>query len=274
MGMPTRIAGVLGPTLPGAESGPCRAPVRGVKCAPTSIDILGGTAGSKVIETGELIDPSVLPLLAMSPLRLDRGPIGLAVLLSGTGRTLQNLLRVIATGGLDCAVRVVISSKPGVRGLEIAADAGIPTAVIQRRDFDTDEAYSDAVYRAIRAHDAELILLAGFLRKLVVPPELDGRILNIHPALLPEMAAAAGRGFYGERVHAAVLASGATQSGATVHVVDNGYDTGPVVMRATVHVLPDDTPASLAARVFDAECALYPAAIRRHIADHPHLFGQ
>jgi phosphoribosylglycinamide formyltransferase 1 len=229
--------------------------------------------GGAVIETGELIDPSVLPLLNLASPRLDRGPVGLAVLLSGTGRTLQNLLRVIATGGLDCAVRIVISSKPDVRGLEIAADAGIPTAVIQRRDYATDEEYSDAVYRAIRPHDAELILLAGFLRKLVVPAQLDGRILNIHPTLLPEMAAAAGKGFYGERVHAAVLASGATQSGATVHVVDNGYDTGPVVMRATVPVLPDDTPASLAARVFEAECALYPAAIRRHIADHPHLFG-
>lgn len=231
------------------------------------------TAGDAVIETGELIDPSVLPLLAAG-LRLERGPVGLAVLLSGGGRTLQNLLRVIATGGLECAVRVVVSSKPGVRGLEIAADAGIPTAVIERRDYPSDEAYSDAIYRAIRPHDAELILLAGFLRKLVVPPELDNRILNIHPALLPEMATAAGRGFYGERVHAAVLASGATQSGATVHVVDNGYDTGPVVLRATVPVLPDDTPTSLAERVFGVECVLYPAAIRRHIADHPHLFGR
>ena len=230
-------------------------------------------SGGAVIETGELIDPGALPLLDMALPRLDRGPVGLAVLLSGTGRTLQNLLRVIATGELDCAVRVVVSSNPGVRGLGIAADAGIPTAVVQRRDYPTDEAYSEAIYRAVRPHDAELILLAGFLRKLVVPPELDNRILNIHPALLPEMAAAAGKGFYGERVHAAVLSSGATQSGATVHVVDNGYDTGPVVMRATVPVLPDDSPASHAARVFEAECALYPAAIRRHIADHPYLFG-
>ena len=87
------------------------------------------------------------------------------------------------------------------------------------------------------------------------------------------MASAAGKGFYGERVHAAVLASGATQSGATVHVVDNGYDTGPVVMRAAVPVLPDDNPSSLAERVFEAERALYPAAIRRYIADHPELFG-
>jgi phosphoribosylglycinamide formyltransferase-1 len=230
-------------------------------------------ASNTVSETGELTDPTFVPLLDSTEPQVTRGPIGLAVLLSGTGRTLQNLLHVIATGGLDCSVRVVVSSKPGVRGLEIAADAGIPAVVLQRQEFPSDEAYSDAVYRTIRPHDVELILLAGFLRKLVVPPELDGRILNIHPALLPEAAAAAGKGFYGDRVHAAVLASGATQSGATVHVVDNGYDTGPVVLRATVPILPDDNPSTLAARVFEAERALYPAAIRSYIADHPELFG-
>lgn len=226
-----------------------------------------------MIETGELFDPSIVPYIDLAEPRLARGPVGLAVLISGSGRSLQNLLDVIAWGQLDCSVRVVISSKQDVRGLEIAREAGIPGFTIERKGYDSDAAYSDAIYAQIRAHQAELTLLAGFLRKLVVPPELDGRILNIHPALLPEAAWAAGKGFYGDRVHAAVLASGATQSGATVHVVDNGYDTGPVVMRATVDVLPDDTPATLADRVFRAECALYPAAIRRYIAANPALFG-
>jgi phosphoribosylglycinamide formyltransferase-1 len=203
----------------------------------------------------------------------ERAPIGVGVLLSGTGRTLENLLRAIAAAELNASIRVVVSSKPDVRGLEIARDAGIPAVVIQRRDFDSEPAYSAAVYAAIRPHAVELLLLAGFLRKLVVPSEWEGRILNIHPALLPEMAAAAGKGFYGDRVHAAVTASGAAESGATVHVVDNGYDTGPVVMRATVPVLPDDTPALLAARVFAAECVLYPAAIRQYVTTHPELFG-
>lgn len=229
-------------------------------------------AKTTVIETGELFDPSAWPMADLSEPRLDRGPIGLAVLLSGSGRTLANLLQVIANGGLNCSVRLVISSKPDARGLEIAANAGVPAYVLKRAVFDSDLAYSNAVYALARLHDVELILLAGFLRKLVVPPFLDGRILNIHPALLPE-SEAAGKGFYGERVHAAVLASGASLSGATVHVVDNGYDTGPVVMRATVPILPSDTPETLAARVFDAECVLYPAAIRRHIAAHPELFG-
>lgn len=227
----------------------------------------------RVIETGELPPPGGKPLIDAADLLLERGPLGVAVLLSGSGRTLENLLGVIAAGELHAAVRVVVSSVPGVRGLEVAAAAGIPTVVVRRRAYGDDAGFSDGVYAAIMPYQPELILLAGFLRKLVVPPSLTGKILNIHPALLPEMAAAAGKGFYGERVHAAVLASGATVSGATVHVVDNGYDTGPVVLRATVPVLPDDTPAALAARVFVAECALYPAAIRRYVAAHPELFG-
>jgi formyltetrahydrofolate-dependent phosphoribosylglycinamide formyltransferase len=205
-------------------------------------------------------------------------PLRLAVLLSGTGRTLENLLASIAAGELDAAVVAVVSSRPSVRGLEVAASAGIPAATVRRRDHPDDTAYSDAVYAAVDAvlapAKADLIVLAGFLRKLVVPDALANRILNIHPALLPEAAhIAAGRGFYGERVHAAVLASGATASGATVHVVDNGYDTGPVVLRERVPVLRGDTPETLGARVFAAECRLYPAAIRRHVAAHPELFG-
>ena len=195
-----------------------------------------------------------------------------AVLLSGTGRTLENLLTVIERGELDAGVVAVVSSLPGVRGLEIAERAGIPATVLQRRNHASEEAFSEAVYSWLAPHRPDLLLLAGFLRKLVVPPAWEGRILNIHPALLPESAPyAAGRGFFGERVHAAILAHGDAVSGATVHVVDNGYDTGPVVHRATVPVLPGDTPASLGARVFEAERRLYPEAIRRYVAAHPKL---
>ena len=204
--------------------------------------------------------------------RAAERPLTLAVLISGTGRTLENLLRVIAAGELAARVAVVVSSVPNVRGLEIAAAAGLPHLVVRRRDAPSEDAYSAAIYAALAPFRPDLILLGGFLRKLVVPPALAGRILNIHPALLPE-SGAAGKGFFGERVHAAVLASGATESGATVHVVDNDYDTGPVVLRATVPVLSGDTPATLGARVFAAECALYPEAIRRHVAAHPELHG-
>lgn len=207
-------------------------------------------------------------VVAQAPRRLT-----VAVLLSGSGRTLENLLGAIAAGDLAARVAVVVSSRPGVRGLDVAAGAGILAHVLRRRDVRDDAAYGEAVYAAIAPHRPDLIVLAGFLRRLPVPPAWAGRILNIHPALLPE-SGAAGRGYWGERVHAAVLASGARESGATVHVVDAGYDTGPVVLRARVPVLPDDTPGSLGARVFAAECRLYPEAIRRHVAAHPELFGE
>ena len=168
-------------------------------------------------------------------------PLRLAILLSGGGRTLENLLRVIAAGGLEAEIVAVGSSVPGVRGLAVAEDAGIPAFTRRRRDFASDAAYSAALLAALAPFRPDLILLAGFLRRLVVPAAWEGRILNIHPALLPE-SGAGGKGLYGERVHAAVLASGAAVSGATVHVVDNGYDTGPVVLRATVPSSPATRP--------------------------------
>lgn len=196
----------------------------------------------------------------------------LAVLLSGSGRTLENLLRVIAQGGLDATVVQVISSKPGVRGLEIAARAGIPHETLIRREFPDNAAYSAAIFATLADAQPQLILLCGFLRQLVVPPAWAGRILNIHPALLPQAASyAAGRGLYGERVHQAVLEHGDTVSGATVHLVTNDYDEGPPLFQREVPVLPEDTPAALGTRVFAAECALYPEAIRRYLAAHPEL---
>lgn len=195
-----------------------------------------------------------------------RTPV-LAVLLSGGGRTLANLIERSQAGTLPARVGVVISSVADAGGIEIARRAGIPAAALVRKDFASDQAYSDAVFGELAPYQPALVVLAGFLRKLVVPPEWEGRILNIHPALLPEMASASGRGFYGERVHRAVLESGQTISGATVHLVDNGYDTGPVYMRQSVPVEPDDTVETLAARVFAAECELYPRAIAKYLKE-------
>jgi formyltetrahydrofolate-dependent phosphoribosylglycinamide formyltransferase len=185
----------------------------------------------------------------------------LAVLLSGGGRTLANLIEQIRAGALAARVGIVISSVGDAGGLAVAQRAGIPAVTIARKRYATDAAFSAAIFAEIAPYAPDLTILAGFLRKLVVPPEWEGRILNIHPALLPEMAAASGRGFYGDRVHQAVLDSGQTISGATVHLVDNGYDTGPVYMRQTVPVLPGDTVETLSARVFEAEKMLYPRAI-------------
>jgi phosphoribosylglycinamide formyltransferase-1 len=194
----------------------------------------------------------------------------LAVLLSGSGRSLENLLNVIERGELDAEIVAVVSSKADVRGLEIANQASIPSSAFVRRDFMSDDEFSTAVIDWVEQFRPHLLIFAGYLRKLIVPPRWDRRILNIHPALLPE-SGAGGKGYYGNRVHAAVLASGATKSGATVHVVDNEYDHGPVVMRAEVPVLPDDTPERLSARVFAAEMALFPEAIRVYAAACPWL---
>jgi formyltetrahydrofolate-dependent phosphoribosylglycinamide formyltransferase len=191
----------------------------------------------------------------------------LAVMLSGGGRTLANLIEHCRSGELPARVGIVVSSVADAGGLKIARLAGIPAVTKIRKDFPSDAAYSEAVFIEIEPYDPALIVLAGFLRKLVVPPRWENRILNIHPALLPEMAIASGRGFYGDRVHRAVLETGQTESGATVHLVDNGYDTGPVYMRATVPVESGDTVETLAARVFAAECELYPRAIAAYLEE-------
>lgn len=188
-----------------------------------------------------------------------------AVLLSGSGRTLKNLIAAMHKGLLDAEIVAVVSSKPDVRGLTIAAEAEIPAFVVQRGDFATDQAYTTAIVSVLAPYSPDLIVLAGFLRKLVISERWAGRVLNIHPALLPEMSAAAGRGFYGDKVHAEVLRQGARQSGATVHVVDNDYDSGPVLARAIVPVRDGDTVETLASRVFAAECELYPRVIDEYL---------
>lgn len=199
-------------------------------------------------------------------------PWRFGVLLSGAGRTLANLLEAIDRGELDAEVVAVVSSVEGVRGLDVARNAGIPATVVSRRDAPGVETYSRAVYDAFAPHDVDLIIMAGFLRRVLVFPGWEGRILNIHPALLPDAAEyAAGRGRYGERVHEAVLARGDMVSGATVHVVTDVYDDGPPLLRVEVPVLPGDTPETLGTRVFEAECTLYPEAIRQYLAAHPEL---
>jgi phosphoribosylglycinamide formyltransferase 1 len=208
-----------------------------------------------------------------SPTTNDSRTPRLAVLISGSGRTLASLVDRVRAGTLDAEIVAVVSSRAGVRGTEIAREAGIPNAVIERKSFPDDASFSHAIYGFLAQFDPDLIVCAGFLKRLAVTPEWEERILNIHPGLIPE-SDAAGLGFYGDRVHAAVIESGATVSGATVHVVDDEYDHGPVVMKETVPVLPGDTPADLAARVFALELELYPRAIARYLAQHPELINR
>jgi phosphoribosylglycinamide formyltransferase-1 len=183
----------------------------------------------------------------------------LAVLLSGSGRTLDNLLDWIAAGRLAGRVETVVSSRSDVRGVLIAERAGITVHVLPRADA-TVAAWSATIFDRCRAAGADLVVMAGFLHLVEIPADFTGRVINIHPALLPAFG---GKGFHGMHVHRAVLARGCTVSGCTVHLVDNEYDHGRVLLQRTVPVLTDDTADSLAARVFAAECVALPEAINR-----------
>lgn len=194
----------------------------------------------------------------------DRRPLRLAVLISGSGTTLENLIQRIDDGRLrGVQIGVVISSRGAVRGVEIARSARLPTEIVRRKDHADEQAFSDALTSALDRAAVDLVVLAGFLCHWRLPPKYEGRTLNIHPALLPRFG---GRGFYGRRVHEAVLAAGETVSGCTVHLVDQLYDHGPIVAQAEVPVCPDDTPESLAERVAQAEREIYPQVIQE-VAD-------
>jgi len=188
-------------------------------------------------------------------------PLRLGILLSGGGRTLENLLAEIAGGRLAglAEVAVVIASRPGIRGITVGENAGVPVHVIRRKNFDKVGDYSEAMGRLLDEARVDLVCLAGFLSYWIVPDRYEGRVMNIHPALLPAFG---GKGMYGHHVHEAVLARGCKASGCTVHVVNNEYDAGPIVLQRTVPAYAEDTPDTLAARVFREECEAYPEAIR------------
>jgi phosphoribosylglycinamide formyltransferase-1 len=195
----------------------------------------------------------------------EHAPLKLGVLISGGGSTLENLIRCIDGGTLTgTEIRLVVSSRAAVRGVEIARRAGLPLAIIRRKDYADVETFSGSITAALADARVDLVLLAGFLCFWRVPPQFEGRALNIHPALLPEFG---GLGMYGGKVHRAVLAAGRHESGCTVHLVDNEYDHGPIVAQRSVPVRPDDSPETLAQRVQVAERALYPWVVQQ-VADH------
>jgi phosphoribosylglycinamide formyltransferase 1 len=183
----------------------------------------------------------------------------LAVLLSGNGRTLQNLIDRRAAGSLPARVVLVVSNRVDAYGLERAELADIPTLVVRRNACTSVEEFGQRIFGGCRQAQVDLVCLAGFLQFLPIPDDFQNRVLNIHPALIPGFC---GKGFYGERVHQAVLDTGVKVTGCTVHFADNEYDHGPIVLQRPVPVHDDDTPETLAERVFAAECQAYPEAIR------------
>ncbi|MFW5682693.1 MAG: phosphoribosylglycinamide formyltransferase [Phycisphaeraceae bacterium] len=190
---------------------------------------------------------------------MPASPLKLAVLLSGGGRSLQNLIDRIDAGTLDAEIVLVLASNASAGGLQRAEAAGIPAHVVSRKAYADADDFAMRVFSLIREAKADLVCLAGFLSLLPIPDDFAGRVLNIHPALLPSFG---GKGMYGPKVHAAVLDHGCKVSGCTVHLADNAYDTGPIVVQRCCTVAEDDTPDTLAARVFAEECEAYPEAIR------------
>jgi phosphoribosylglycinamide formyltransferase-1 len=181
-------------------------------------------------------------------------PIRLVVLVSGGGTTLQNLIDRTADGRLAARIVGVVASRADIGGVGRAQQAGIPVAVAER-----GKGFADRVWAAVRGFDPQLVCFGGWLHLLPIPADFHHRVLNIHPSLLPAFG---GKGMYGHHVHEAVIRSGAKVSGCTVHFADDTYDTGPILVQKRVLVMDDDTPDSLAARVFAAECEAYPEAIR------------
>jgi phosphoribosylglycinamide formyltransferase-1 len=185
----------------------------------------------------------------------------LAVLISGGGRSLENLVEHISAGELDARIQLVVSNREDSGGLVRARNHDLPTTVVDAQKEMGPEQFSAAVFGQVQAAGCNLVVLAGFLRFLPIPENWLGRVINIHPSLLPAFG---GKGFYGDRVHKAVLARGVKFTGCTVHYVDNIYDNGPILLQRCIEVADNDNVDSLAARVFEEEKIALPQAIAMH----------
>jgi phosphoribosylglycinamide formyltransferase 1 len=198
-------------------------------------------------------------------------PINLAILISGSGTTMQNLIDRIAALTLNARITTVIASRPGIQAIARAQAAKLPVHIVDKKQFATTMAFSQKIFDLIRESKADLICLAGWLCLLEIPPDFEGKIMNIHPALLPSFG---GKGMYGHRVHQAVLDHGCKVSGCTVHFVDPTYDTGPIILQRTCPVEDTDTAETLAQRVFEEEKFAYQQAIELYRQDKLKIEGR
>jgi phosphoribosylglycinamide formyltransferase 1 len=188
-------------------------------------------------------------------------PMRIAVLVSGGGRSLENLAEAIRRGEVPGEIVLVLASNRKAFALEHAERLSIPSVVVDPERKLPPAEFSREAFDAIERAGADVVVMAGFLRLLPLPERWIGRVLNIHPALLPAFG---GKGYYGDRVHEAVLAAGVKETGCTVHYVDNEYDHGPVLLQRRVLVREDDTVETLGTRVFEEEKIALPEALRLH----------
>jgi phosphoribosylglycinamide formyltransferase-1 len=197
--------------------------------------------------------------------------IKLAVLISGTGRTLKNMIDHIKAGTLDAEIKLVVSSSASARGLQYAEEDVIPIAIMERPDFKSQGEFSTAIFDACRKAGVDYVAMAGYIKFLDIPDDFTNRVLNIHPSLVPAFC---GKGYYGDHVHAKALEYGVKITGCTVHFVDQKYDNGPVILQKAVEILETDTVASLNDRVFGAEREAYPEALQLLAEDRVSLVGR
>ena len=200
---------------------------------------------------------------------VDR-PLRLAVLISGGGTTLTNLVDHIRRGALSAEVGIVVASRPDCGGVTKAANAGLPCEVIERKSFASVGDFSTAIFDRCRAAKIDLVICGGFLALLQIPADFALRVMNIHPSLIPSFA---GKGYHGDKVHEGVITRGCKVSGCTVHFVDDQYDHGPIILQKTVPVFDADTPHILASRVFEQECLAYPEAIAQFASGRLQVAG-
>jgi len=185
--------------------------------------------------------------------------IRLGILISGSGRTMMNLLDGIQRGELHAQIAIVISSLSNVTGVGKARNAGLPLKIIRKKDYSDLDAFSRRIEEELDAAQVDLVVQGGWMCLWKIPSQYENRVMNIHPALLPCFG---GQGMFGHHVHEAVLAAGCKVSGCTVHFCTNEYDRGPIIVQRTCAVEEGDTPDTLADRVFEQECMAYPQAIK------------
>ncbi|MCP4377284.1 MAG: phosphoribosylglycinamide formyltransferase [bacterium] len=183
--------------------------------------------------------------------------IKIAALISGGGRTVLNIAEEITAGRLDAEIVTVIASRQ-CKGIDRCRDAGMEVHLVALKEMPDAQAYSEAITKILDQAGVDLVIMAGFLSLWTIPPKYAGKVMNIHPALLPSFG---GKGMYGHHVHHAVLQRGCKVSGCTVHFVDNEYDSGPIIVQKCVPAYDSDTADDLADRVFVQECKAYPEAI-------------
>ena len=197
----------------------------------------------------------------------------LAVMVSGGGTDLQSVIDGVEDGRIPAEIVVVIASKPGIYALERARKAGTPGIVICKKEYADEEAFFEANLAALRQYGAEGVVLAGYLSILGkrMIEAFPNKIINIHPSLIPSFC---GKGYYGLKVHKAALEYGVKVSGATVHFVDEGADTGPIIAQRSVPVLPGDTPEMLQQRVLEVEHEILPEAVALFCQDRLKVQGR